>query len=36
MRILLTIDDISFGRGTERVSVNLANIFSELGHEVGK
>lgn len=34
MRILLTIEDISYGRGAERVSVNLANALSALGHEV--
>ncbi len=34
MKILLTIEDISYGRGAERVTVNLANAFAECGHEV--
>ena len=33
MKILLTIEDISYGRGAERVTVNLANALSG-GHEV--
>lgn len=33
MKILLTIEDISFGRGAERVTVNLANTLS-CKHEV--
>ena len=34
MKILLTIEDISYGRGAERVTVNLANALCECGHEV--
>lgn len=34
MKILLTIEDISFGRGAERVTVNLANAFAERRHKV--
>lgn len=34
MKILLTIEDISYGRGAERVTVNFANAFAEHGHEV--
>ena len=34
MKILLTIEDISYGRGAERVTVNLANALRECGHEV--
>lgn len=34
MKILLTIEDISYGRGAERVTVNLANAFAECGYEV--
>lgn len=34
MKILLTIEDISYGRGAERVTVNFANAFAERGHEV--
>ena len=34
MKILLTIEDISYGRGAERVTVNFANALCECGHEV--
>ena len=34
MRILLISDDITLTGGAERVVTNLANAFSELGHEV--
>ena len=34
MKILLTIEDISYGRGAERVTVNLANALCECGYEV--
>lgn len=34
MKILLAIEDISYGRGAERVTVNFANAFAEHGHEV--
>lgn len=32
MNILLTINDITITGGAERVCVNLANAFSECGH----
>ena len=34
MKILLTIGDISITGGAERVVVNLANLFVQLGHSV--
>lgn len=34
MKILLTIEDISFGRGAERVTINLANALAERGYKV--
>ena len=34
MKILLVINDISIGGGIERVVVNLANAFVEIGYEV--
>ena len=34
MKILLTIEDISYGRGAERVTVNLTNALCEHGHKV--
>lgn len=34
MKILLIIEDISYGRGAERVTVNLANALCECGYEV--
>ncbi|EAL1279317.1 glycosyltransferase family 4 protein, partial [Campylobacter jejuni] len=32
-KIILTIQDISLGGGGERVVVNLANAFSDLGYK---
>ncbi|MDY2823340.1 MAG: glycosyltransferase family 4 protein, partial [Helicobacter sp.] len=34
MKILLTIGDVSITGGAERVVVNLANLFVQLGHSV--
>ncbi|TLD81488.1 glycosyltransferase family 4 protein [Helicobacter sp. MIT 05-5293] len=34
MKILLTIGDVSIVGGAERVCVNLANAFNEMGHQV--
>lgn len=34
MKIMLLIGDITIGGGAERVVVNLANAFNELGYEI--